>query len=115
MNKILLHLEGLFVFIISIYLYGQLDGSWLLFILLILLPDVSVLGYLVNNKIGSYAYNIVHTYMGPIFLMLVGFFLEMPLLLTLGLIWTAHIGIDRAFGFGLKYRDSFKNTHMQKV
>jgi hypothetical protein len=31
---------------------------------------------------------------------------------ALGLLWLAHIGMDRAFGFGLKYPDSFRHTHL---
>jgi hypothetical protein len=28
------------------------------------------------------------------------------------LIWTAHIAMDRALGYGLKYPTAFKSTHL---
>ena len=35
--------------------------------------------------------------------------------LAVGLVWLAHIGIDRALGYGLKYPTHFEDTHLQRV
>lgn len=99
----------------SLYFYAHVEGSWWLFIILLLLPDLSMLGYMVNHKIGSYIYNIFHTYTLPLLLIMVSGLLELQTILALGLIWTAHIGMDRTLGYGLKYPTHFKDTHMQKV
>ena len=29
-----------------------------------------------------------------------------------GLVWLAHIGMDRLLGYGLKYDDHFQHTHL---
>lgn len=113
--KFLLHLEGLFVFIISVYFYFQNEFSWLWFILLFFSPDLSMLGYLINNKIGSICYNLFHTYILAIILLMSGFIWSIDLLLALGLILSAHIAMDRSIGYGLKYPSHFKDTHLHKV
>ncbi|WP_054712840.1 DUF4260 domain-containing protein [Bacillus sp. JCM 19041] len=115
MSKSLLHIEGLIVFVTSVYFYAQVDVSWWLFFLLLLLPDLSMLGYIVNNRIGSYSYNVFHTYILPLLLIIFSVILEQNTMLALGLIWMAHIGMDRTFGYGLKYPSNFKDTHMQKI
>ncbi len=113
--KLLLHLEGAAVLIGSVALYTQYGGSWWLFAALLLAPDLSMLGYLVNPKTGSWVYNIVHTYPMPLALLVVGWWLSLPLLLAIGLIWIAHIGMDRMMGYGLKYPTQFKDTHFSRV
>jgi hypothetical protein len=35
--------------------------------------------------------------------------------LSLGLIWCAHIGLDRAIGYGLKYGASFGHTRLGRI
>ena len=110
--KPLLHLEGAAVFIASLYAYHLNHGSWLLFVLLFLTPDVSMIGYVFGARVGAITYNAIHTYVGP--LVLAGYSLgtghQTPLLLAS--IWMAHIGLDRALGFGLKYASRFKDTHL---
>lgn len=115
MNKIILHLEGFIVFLLSIFFYKLYDFSWLLFIILLFSPDLAMLGYLINSKIGAYIYNIFHTYSLSLFTLLLGILFNFWLLLAIGLIWTAHIGMDRMLGYGLKYPTKFKDTHMQRV
>lgn len=95
--------------------YWHTNGSWLLFFLLILAPDLSALGYLVGNTIGAYTYNLFHTYLLPALLLAYSFFAPNTLPLQLGLIWFAHIGGDRLFGYGLKYPTSFKVNHLRRV
>ena len=101
--------------LLSIYVYSLTDFGWLLFILLLLVPDISMLGYLSNNRIGAVIYNIFHTYTTPVLIIIIGLFFSIQILLAIGLIWTAHIGMDRAVGFGLKYHTDFKDNHLLKI
>lgn len=115
MNKLILHVEGLGVLLLSLYLYGQNEFSWLLFIIFLFTPDISMLGYLFNNKIGAILYNLIHTYSLSIILTICGILLSNQLILAAGLILSAHIGMDRMFGLGLKYPTAFKDTHLNRV
>jgi hypothetical protein len=111
----LLHLEGAAILVLSIYFYATGHYSWLLFAVLILSPDLFMLGYLVNVRLGCVIYNVVHTLTGPLLLLALSFSLAKPAFLPYALIWLAHIGMDRALGFGLKYPTVFKDTHLQHV
>lgn len=115
MPTVLLRLEGLTVFIGAIALYASQHFSGIAFIALVLVPDVSMIGYRVNNRVGSWVYNAAHVYTIPALLMGLGLALSTPLAIQIGLIWFAHIGMDRVLGFGLKYPTEFKDTHMQHV
>jgi len=112
---VLLRVEGLFVFALAVYLYRVIGAPWWIFIALLLLPDLSILGYLVSARFGARSYNLIHTYVGPITLSVLSFCLHEDNLLLFALVWFAHIGIDRALGFGLKYPTFFKDTHLQHV
>lgn len=111
----LLRLEGLTVFVAAILLYANQGGSAVAFILLLLVPDVSMIGYKVNIRIGSIVYNLVHTYALPALLVGLALALNVPVLLQIAFIWFAHIGMDRTVGYGLKYPTDFKDTHLQRV
>lgn len=115
MNETLLHLEGAIVLILSLYFYYENGFSWLLFIILLLTPDLSMLGYLINQKVGTIVYNLFHTNSVAIIVILIGCLLGLDTILALGIIWTSHIGMDRMLGYGLKYESSFKDTHLQRV
>ena len=82
---------------------------------LLLVPDVSMIGYLHNTRTGALTYNLVHTYALPVLLIVVCTATGTTLLLQLGLIWLAHIGMDRSVGYGLKYPNAFKDTHLGRV
>ena len=111
----LLHAEGAVVLMVSFAAYHELNGNWLLFFLLFLWPDLFMLGYLANVRVGGSLYNLVHTYTGPLLLGAAAVFEQWHNTLLFTLIWTAHIGLDRMLGFGLKYPTFFKDTHMQRV
>ena len=113
--RLLLRLEGLVVLTISLYFYNELDGGWLLFALLLLAPDLSFLGYLAGPGPGSTLYNIAHSYLLPGALGVLEFMLQQPLLYSIALIWTAHIGLDRLLGYGLKYATGFHDTHLGRI
>ncbi len=115
MPNLLLRLEGLTVLVAAIVAYAHQGSSIWLFLILLLAPDLSALGYLVNVRVGSIAYNAVHFYTLPILLAGASFVFNMPTLLLIALIWFAHIGMDRVMGYGLKYPTEFKDTHMQRV
>lgn len=112
---ILLRLEGLAALGLGVWLYARQDASWLLFVLLLLAPDLSMMGYLGGNRTGAIAYNLAHTYAAPAILVAIGMASGNDLLVSLALIWTAHIGMDRAIGYGLKYAEGFKITHLSRV
>lgn len=109
---LLLRVEGGALLLASLVLYGQTGGNWLLFVLLLLAPDLSILGYRAGNAAGAAVYNLAHTEIIPALLGAAGLLGGQPLLLSLALIWFAHIGMDRLLGFGLKYPDGFKQTHL---
>ncbi len=112
--KILLHLEGGVVLAVSTYTYFHLHGSGWLFAILLLTPDICMLGYLAGRRIGSYSYNLFHTYFVPVLLGAVFLYFEHTSLGLIMLIWIAHIGMDRLLGFGLKYPTYFKDTHLNR-
>ena len=91
------------------------ESSHRWFALLLLAPDLSALGYLVNVQVGAATYNLVHTQVLPVLLLAVGYFSGNQLLIELALIWLGHIGIDRLAGFGLKYPTKFQDTHLQRL
>ena len=108
----LLHLEGASVFVLSLLAYDWSHGSWLLFVLLFLVPDLSIIGYAISVRSGAGTYNAVHTYIGPLALAGYSFGTGHHMMLSLSLIWIAHIGFDRVLGFGLTYPTEFKDTHL---
>ena len=115
MVKVILHIEGLAIFVSAAIVYGMAGHSWWLFAVLLLAPDLSMLGYLKNEKVGAYIYNIFHNYVVVLPIIGLGYVMDVNVLLAIGIIWVAHIGMDRMFGFGLKYTDSFQSTHLGKL
>ena len=114
--RLLLRAEGLLVAAGATATYVALGNSALLFVALVLLPDLSMAGYLVDSRWGARTYNAVHTYAGPAALGVSGWYVGADLALAAALVWTAHVGADRLFGLGLKYGDSeFGDTHLQRV
>jgi Domain of unknown function (DUF4260) len=112
---LLLHLEGAVVFAAATALYFHEGYAWWLYLLLALAPDLSMLGYLGGPRVGAIAYNTAHTFALPVALAAVGVLADADDLVAVTLIWIAHIGVDRALGYGLKYPSSFKDTHLQRV
>ena len=110
----LLRIEGAVLLLLSVVLYSLTGGSWLLFVLLFLVPDLSMLGYLSGPRTGAVSYNLSHTYVLPGLLAALGLFTGTPLLVSLALVWFAHIGFDRMVGFGLKYPTGFFDTHLHR-
>ncbi len=113
--RILLRLEGLTLFAGMVLLYWMWGGSWWVFVILFLAPDLSFIAYLSDPKTGAMIYNAAHSYMAPVALLTTGFAIGEPLTLSLAMIWLAHIGIDRALGYGLKYQTGFGFTHLGSI
>jgi hypothetical protein len=110
-----LRLEGLAVLVTAVALYAQGDYSWWLFAVLLLAPDLAMVGYLANPRLGAQIYNGVHSYAVVLVSLGIGYFTATPWLLAVSLIWLAHVGMDRTVGYGLKYSDQFKHTHLDEV
>jgi hypothetical protein len=109
---VLLRAEGLIELALAASAYRYVGGTWLMFALLFLAPDVGMAGYLANPRVGAGVYNGSHTYLGPALLASGGVVMSIPLLYLLALIWAAHIGFDRSLGYGLKYPGAFGATHL---
>ena len=109
--KVLLRLENLFVLVAASAAYGRQSAGWWLFAVLFFAPDLSMLGYLAGRKAGAALYNAGHWYVLPFACIAWGVFGHAQVLAA-GLIWAAHIGFDRALGYGLKYADGFGFSHL---
>ena len=107
-----LKIEELLMFVLGIFMFNQLDFTWWWFLVLILTPDISMLGYLLNNKTGALFYNVFHHKGIAIMLLLLGMFFLGEVFTLAGIILFSHASMDRIFGYGLKYSDSFKHTHL---
>jgi len=112
---VLLRVEGAALLALSALLYTLGGMSCTLFLLLVLAPDLSMLGYLKSSRVGALSYNLGHTYLPPAVLVAFGALAGRPLYVSLGLIWFAHIGFDRMMGFGLKYPTGFGDTHLGRI
>lgn len=110
--KSLLRLEELLQLILSIILFNQLSYPGWLYLAFFLAPDLGMVGYLVNPKIGALLYNLFHHKGIAIALYLLGLYTDIPELLFAGLLLFGHSSFDRIFGYGLKFPDNFKNTHL---
>jgi hypothetical protein len=113
--RTLLRLEGLALFAGMTLLYVVWDGSWWVYAVLFLAPDLSFAAYLAGPRAGAIVYNAAHSYLAPMALMTTGFAIGQPLVLSIAMIWLAHIGFDRALGYGLKYAAGFGFTHLGRI
>ncbi|NRD19194.1 DUF4260 domain-containing protein [Winogradskyella eckloniae] len=113
--KTLLKLEELMMFALGLYLFSLLDFNWWWFVGLLLAPDIGALGYLVNPKIGGIGYNVFHHKGLAILIYLIGIYYNLEVLKLIGVILFSHASIDRVFGYGFKYLDNFKRTHLEKL
>jgi hypothetical protein len=90
-------------------------ASWWLYAALFLAPDLSFLAYLAGPRLGAIGYNALHATIGPLLLGLCGVAMPWPMAGSIALIWLAHIGIDRALGYGLKSAAGFGLTHLGRI
>lgn len=120
--RTLLRIEGLALFAAALLLYEHSGASWKLFLVLILVPDLSFAFYLFGPRAGAIAYNAAHSTVGAFVLALVsqsGLSIaglgSASALFPIALIWFAHVGFDRALGYGLKYASGFSDTHLGRI
>ncbi len=110
--RLILHAEGAALLAAASFAYGHVGGSWLVFAVLFLSPDLSMLGYFAGNRIGAALYNAAHTTVAAVALGAIGIALGAPWAIDGALILAAHIGFDRMLGYGLKYGTAFGDTHL---
>ncbi len=110
-----LRLEGLAAFGAGLALFGASGGSWLLFVPLLLVPDISAIGYLAGPRVGSFTYNLLHNWVPGIVALGLGAWLASPAVVLVAAILIAHVGMDRAVGYGLKLPSSFQDTHLGRM
>lgn len=114
--RALLHLEGAALFAASTWGYfALLEGGLLAYLALLLVPDVSMVGFVRGTRLGALTYNVVHNEALALALAVIGLLSDVPSALGGGLILAAHVGMDRALGYGLKYPSAFRDTHLQRL
>lgn len=113
--KWVLRIEGLAVLTLALFFYNAFGFNWATFFIYFLLPDLSFLGYFFGKKVGAITYNCAHSYIGPAIVFSLFLSLGGELFQIIGVIWAAHIGFDRALGYGLKYEQGFSYTHLGKI
>ena len=110
--KSLLRLEELAMFIGCIYLLTLYQSPWWVYLILVVGPDIGMLGYMINSRVGAVSYNIFHHKGISLAIFVTGFFLQNEIIQICGLILFGHSSMDRVFGYGLKYFTGFKDTHL---
>jgi hypothetical protein len=113
--KTLIRLEELGFFLLSIYLFSLLPYPWWFYPLLFFIPDLAMLGYLAGPRVGAIVYNSIHHRGLALIYYLAGVLLAFPVLSLAGVIVFAHSSLDRVLGYGLKFTDSFGNTHLGRI
>jgi hypothetical protein len=113
--KIVLRLEGMALFVAGLAAFLYLKQSVWIFAGLFLVPDLSMAAYFAGPRLGAIAYNIFHTTVGPLLLAVYGVVSGELFVQVLASIWLAHIGLDRAIGYGLKYTTDFRDTHLGRI
>jgi hypothetical protein len=110
-----IRIEWMVVAAVAIAGYRLIGGSWTLFALAVLAPDLSMLGYLAGPRVGALAYNAVHILIWPALLVLAGLYADNMPAMEIALIWLVHISVDRALGYGLKLPTGFQDTHLGRI
>ena len=113
--KNLLKLEELSLLGLALFLFYGLDYGWGWYALLFLTPDLSMVGYLANPRLGAWTYNLIHHKGLAVVLYVLGSLLSIPWLMFAGTLLLGHSSFDRVFGYGLKHEDAFQNTHLGRI
>ena len=112
MVKNILKLEELAMFGLSIWALYFLNVEWWYYLLLLLGPDIGLIGYVGGNKMGAFIYNLFHHKGVAVVLFVTGFLLPDRMIEITGIILFGHSSMDRVFGYGLKLKEGFKHTHL---
>jgi hypothetical protein len=110
-----LRLEGLAAFGAGLALFGATGSNWLLLVSLLLLPDLSAAGYLAGPRVGAFTYNLAHTWAPGLIALGLSVWLDAAPLQIAAAVLIAHVGMDRAAGYGLKLPGSFQETHLGRI
>ncbi len=110
-----LRLEGAAAFAAGLAVFVSAGGPWLLAIPLLLVPDISAIGYLGGPRLGAFTYNLVHNWAIGLAVLGLGAWTGNSLVILAGAILVAHVGMDRAAGYGLKLPTSFHETHLGRI
>lgn len=110
-----LRAESLALFVAGVLLYLQLSGNALFLLPLLLVPDISMIGYLGGPRLGAITYNLAHNLVSALVLLAIGWFAAIAPLALAGAILVAHVGMDRTLGYGLKLPTDFKDTHLGRI
>ena len=110
--KTIIMFEEIAMFGLALVAFALTDFPVWVFPALLLIPDISLVGYTVNNRFGKILFNIFHHKALAICIFIIGFYLKIDWILLTGIILFAHSSMDRAFGYGLKYSDGFSHTHL---
>lgn len=113
--RLLLRLEGVALLLVAMAAYARFGGEWSFFALTFLLPDLALLAYLAGPRAGAAVYNATHSLVVPAVLLALGLAADLSPAFDLALVWAAHIGLDRALGYGLKYARGFAHTHLGQL
>lgn len=107
--------EGLAALVAGIAGWLALGGEWPWLVVLILSPDLSMLGYLRGTHAGAITYNLAHNWATAGLVLGIGLVFAAPPVALAGTILVAHTGFDRILGYGLKYPTSFQDTHLGRI
>ena len=110
--KTIIKLEELGLLLFGIYFFGLLNYQWWWFLVLILMPDFSMIGYVFGNKAGVFSYNLFHHRGIAVLVYFVGIYFHQNEIQLAGVILFSHSSFDRMLGYGLKYEAGFKYTHL---
>ena len=111
----ILRSEAVAAFLAGLVLWLANDGALLWLLPALLLPDVSMLGYLAGPRVGAWTYNAVHNWTLALGVLGFGWWLSSAPALLIGAVLLAHVGMDRALGYGLKLPTSFQDTHLGRI
>jgi hypothetical protein len=114
-TDLILRLEAIAIFAAGVLLFLQLNGNALLLVPLLLVPDISMVGYLGGPRLGAVTYNLAHNLVTALGVLAIGWFVPIAPLALAGAILIAHVGMDRALGYGLKLPTDFKDTHLGRI
>ena len=113
--KTTLKLEEIGMFLLGIYAFNLLNFEWWWFPLLLLAPDIGMFGYAFGNKIGAFSYNLFHHKGMAVLIFFFGIYFKLETAQLIGIILFSHAAFDRILGYGLKYSEGFKFTHLGKI
>ena len=100
------------MFGLSLFALTLFNAEWWYYLLLLLGPDISMIGYAGGNKMGALLYNLFHHKGIAVAVFILGWLIPDSTLQLVGIILFGHSSVDRVLGYGLKLKEGFKYTHL---